>query len=68
MLMRYRLRQRAYTCLDLNGWDRSSSPARDKYDVISCLNVLDRCACMVEHMCSWCGCFLLVSLEWRLSS
>jgi SAM-dependent methyltransferase len=36
-IMTWRLRQRGYAVLGINGWEDQ------KYDVISCLNVLDRC-------------------------
>jgi len=44
--MQWRLGLRGYTCLGLDGpggWDRSAAEPQAKYDVISCLNVLDRC-------------------------
>ena len=41
--MRYRLWRRGYTCLGVEGWGRSHLPPGERYDIISCLNVLDRC-------------------------
>eukprot|EP00039_Didymoeca_costata_P006612 m.91908 g.91908 ORF g.91908 m.91908 type:complete len:144 (-) comp13320_c0_seq10:1457-1888(-) len=40
--MQWRLTQRGYVCLDIDAWARKGELTR-KYDVISCLNVLDRC-------------------------
>ncbi|KAL7059767.1 hypothetical protein AAHC03_013029 [Spirometra sp. Aus1] len=57
-VMRWRLKQANYTVLDVDKWDQlpetsdtsvdlassSSKPAQPQYDVVSCLNLLDRCS------------------------
>ncbi|BHF67049.1 Methyltransferase-like protein 9 [Sparganum proliferum] len=58
-VMRWRLKQANFTVLDVDKWDQlpetsdtsvslasssSSKPAQPQYDVVSCLNLLDRCS------------------------
>nr|VZI23792.1 unnamed protein product [Spirometra erinaceieuropaei] len=58
-VMRWRLKQANFTVLDVDKWDQlpetsdtsvdlasssSSKPAQPEYDVVSCLNLLDRCS------------------------
>jgi hypothetical protein len=41
-VMRWRLRRRGYRCLEVDAWENEAP-----HDVISCLNVLDRCVSAV---------------------
>lgn len=51
-VMRWRLNQANFTVLDVDKWDQppeacdtlTAIPAQPQYDVISCLNLLDRCS------------------------